>query len=428
MYWIYNVVLSIFWIGLLPCIVYWWIVETGFYSRMKQSMGILPTPLKEAIADTSVIWIHAASVGEVVAASPIVKELKQQFPHMAVVVSVVTKAGHGMATRIIEEADGIIFFPLDFPIFVKRLLCKIRPIAILLVETELWPNFLHMASQQQIPIMMVNGRISDRSVKRYKKVQSFTDEMLGCIDRFCMQSAVDRNNILQLGVNSDTVVVTGNTKYDQTYGTVSKEEQDQLRREFGFTESHPIIIAGSTHEGEELSLLIVFKEILAIYPKAKLLIAPRQIIRGKDIQSMAEEHQLSVVRRSIMTESVSQDISVVILDTIGELGRLYSVGDIVFVGGSLIPRGGHNILEPASHGKPIIVGPHMFNFKEIYSLLQSRAACTMVQDEVELLHVMLKLCEHEELRTEMSQNCLTVVAENRGATARNIEEVRKLLN
>ena len=159
-----------------------------------------------------------------------------------------------------------------------------------------------------------------------------------------------------------------------------------------------------------------------------MLIAPRQIIRGKDIQSMVEEHQLSVVRRSVMTEPVSQEISVVILDTIGELGRLYSVGDIVFVGGSLIPRGGHNILEPASHGKPIIVGPHMFNFKEIYSLLQSRSACTMVQDEVELLHVMLKLCEHEELRTEMSQNCLTVVAENRGATARNIEEVRKLLN
>lgn len=426
MYWIYNVLLIIYWIGLIPVILYRLAFEEGFYERIKQSAGYMPVSLLKKIEERRAIWIHAASVGEIVATSPLVKDIKREFPEAVVVVSVVTATGHAMAHRIIPEAEGIIFFPLDLPYLTRKILHIIKPITILLVETEIWPNFLRIAQDEKIPVMMVNGRISDRSMRRYKFIRSFTREMLRSISRFCMQSKFDADYINQLGAPIVNITVTGNMKYDQTYATVTAEEKAELLDEFGFGNNHPILIAGSTHKGEEEALLDTFKLVLQQYPQARLLIAPREIYRGHDVQNLAKQYGLKAICRSDMTEPVHEEIPVVVLDAIGELGRLYSLGDIIFVGGSLVKTGGHNILEPAAHGKPIVVGPHMFNFKEIFSLLSSRDACVQVQNATELTAMVLKLCSDKELSEKMSANCLQVVHENRGATQRNTQELRKL--
>lgn len=426
MYWVYNILLIIYWIGLIPVILYRLAFEEGFYERIRQSAGLMPDSLMRKIEGRRAIWVHAASVGEIVATSPIVKDIKKKFPEAVVVVSVVTATGHAMAHRIIPEAEGIIFFPLDLPFLTQRILDIIKPITILLVETEIWPNFLRIAEKEKIPVMMVNGRISDRSMKRYMMIRSFTKEMLASIQYFCMQSKLDAEYIQVLGAAKERITVTGNTKYDQTYAQVTEEEKRQLQDEFGFGRNHPIIVAGSTHRGEEEAVLTAFNEILKAYPEARLLIAPREIMRGNDVKALAEKNGLHAICRSTMTGPVHVKTPVVVLDTIGELGRLYSLGDIIFVGGSLVKTGGHNILEPAAHGKPILVGPHMFNFKEIYSLLSSRHACLMVKDTKELVDTMLLLCRDKELRDTMGQNCLDIVHENRGATQRNTEELRKL--
>ena len=258
MYWFYNICLVAYWILQIPLLIYRLLFEEGFYERLKQSAGVMPTPTLQKIAYHHAIWVHAASVGEVVAASPIVRELKKRYPEEMVVVSVVTATGHRMARRIIPEADGHIFFPFDLPVITNRIVRIVEPKAIILIETELWPNFLRIASRSHIPVMMMNGRISDRSMKRYSLIKPVTEKMLDQIQKFCMQSAHDAGYIIKMGARPERVSVIGNTKYDQTYAEVSEKEKQQLRKEFRFTGSGPIIVAGSTHKGEEEIVMHAF--------------------------------------------------------------------------------------------------------------------------------------------------------------------------
>lgn len=427
MYWIYNTILLFYWIGLIPVLLYRMLVKKGFYERLKPSMGFMTPTLQERLGDRQVIWIHAASVGEIVAASPIVKNIQKEFPQAAVLISVVTNVGYSMAEQILPDASGIIFFPIDRPFLIRRMLRQFKPVGILLVETELWPNFLRIAKEQQIPVMMINGRISSRSRARYLRIKTFVASMLETIDRFCMQSNIAADYITELGADPNKVTVTGNTKYDQIYAIVTEKEKEDLLTQFGFHGHFPIIIAGSTHKGEEEIIIEAFKGLLQYFPNARLLLAPRQIKRGHDIVTLCESFGIQAVCRSTMERLVGESTSVVVLDTIGELGRLYSLGDIIFVGGSLVPVGGHNILEPAAHGKPILVGPYMANFTEIYQLLSGRGACTMVHSVKELQEECLLLLENEQIRIERGRYALEIVAENQGATERNVQEFRQLM-
>lgn len=428
MYWFYNICLVAYWILQIPILIYRLMLENGFYDRLKQSAGVMPTPTLEKIAYHNAIWIHAASVGEIVAASPIVRELKRRYPHEMVVVSVVTATGHRMAQRIIPEADGHIFFPFDLPVITSRIVRIVDPKAIILVETELWPNFLRLAWNRKIPVMMMNGRISDRSMRRYSLVYRFTSRMLMQIRRFCMQSEGDARHIIDMGADPKRVTVTGNTKYDQTYAEVTDEEKEALRKEFHFDGKHPIIVAGSTHGGEEEILLRLFWKVSEKYPNARLLMAVREITRAAAVKFIVKHAGFSVIRRTEMkTEEALGDHQVIILDTIGELGRLYSLADVVFVGGSFVKVGGHNILEPAAHGKPIFVGPYMFNFKEIFQLLSERGACVMAKTESEFERDMMDILAHPDKMKEMGDHALAVVRENQGATKRNVEAFEELI-
>lgn len=430
MYWLYNVLLLFYWAILIPQLIYRLIREEGFYQRIKQSIGYLPPDLKEKISNRHAIWVHAASVGEIVAASPIVREMRKNHSHEVIIVSVVTATGFRMAHQIIKGADAILYFPLDLPFLTDRILTIVRPRMIVLVETEIWPNFLRIAEEKHIPVMMMNGRISQRSASRYRLITFFTRHVLSTIRVFCMQSRIDAQYIIDIGADPNKVIVTGNTKYDQTYGIVTEDEKKRFLRELGFAQgTYPIFIAGSTHKPETEPVLHAFKAIKQQFPTAKLIIAPRYILQADVIRDEGVRQGVLLVKRSDMKagKSVPASYDGVILDTIGELGRVYSLGDLIFVGGSLARIGGHNILEPAAHGKPIVVGPNMFNFVEIFDLLSSRGACVMVRNEDEFVQTCLDILLHKDKAKQMQDSCLAIVRENQGATKKNLDELQRLL-
>jgi 3-deoxy-D-manno-octulosonic-acid transferase len=427
MHLLYNLLALVLVVLATPVFLYRLIREDGFGERLKQSFGWLPADTVAKVANKNAIWLHAASVGEIVATSPMVKEIKKEMPDSVVVISVVTASGYAMAKRIIPEADGVIFFPIDLPWLSRKVVKKIAPQAFLLVETELWPNFLKATRQLGIPVMMVNGRIGDKSFGTYRYLGSVLQDMLKTVVKFCMQSAIDAQYIIKLGADPTRVMVTGNTKYDQTYTDVSAEEQQELTSQYGFSGRQPIIVAGSTHKGEEESLFSTFAQVRSSFPEAGMIIAPRDIQRADELISMAVTFGHQAVKRSMLQNDTVTSHNIVILDTIGELGRVYSIGDVVFVGGSLIPQGGHNILEPAAHGKPIVVGPHMFNFKDIYALLSERKACVTVENQAMLTDKLLTILQDGELSRAMSQNARAIIEENRGAAHKNTLQLKMLL-
>lgn len=402
--------------------------ERGFTERLRQSFGFLPEEAMAAVAGKSCIWVHAASVGEIVAASPLIKEFRLEFPDRPILVSVVTNNGYEMANRIVKDADSIIYFPLDLPWLSSSVVKKIRPSIFLPVETELWPNFLKTARLCHIPVMMVNGRISDKSVKRYHHLRGMLKDMIGTVNRFCMQSQIDAKYIIKLGANPELVTVTGNTKFDQTYTDVSEEEKQRLVDEMGLGGAQGILLAGSTHKGEEELILHAFERLRAAFPAVKLVIAPRDILRAAEIVEMAKASGITAKLRTALNAHPQTGHDAVILDTIGELGKVYSIGDVIYVGGSMVSHGGHNILEPAAHGKAILVGENMFNFKDTHALFSKRDACITVKNAAELDARILYLFKDSAARRAMEEETISIVRENRGAARKSAVLLRELMD
>ena len=422
---LYDLLTIILIIAAAPLLLFRLFKEKNFGERLRQSFGFLPYDELGAVIDKNCIWIHAASVGEIVAASPIVKEIRREIPDRPILVSVVTASGYEMANRIIKEADNIIFFPWDLPGLAQKELSIIKPGIFLPVETELWPNFLYSIRRMDVPVVMVNGRISDKSVDRYKYLRGILQDMLSTVDRFCMQSMIDAQYIIRLGAAPRRVFVTGNTKFDQTYTDITPQQEQELKAEFGFYGRKPILICGSTHEGEEEMLLSAFRKVKEKFPEAGLILAPRDIYRSDELLMLSAKNNLQSVRRTQVGGTTTHDV--VVLDTIGELGMVYGIGDLVVVGGSLVPHGGHNLLEPAAHCKPIIVGPHMFNFKDSYALFSSRGACETAYDEADLADKILEILNSEQRQAEMAAHAAEIIRENRGAAARNVQHIKQIM-
>ena len=416
---LYNIAAILVVILIIPVFMVRSVREKGFVERIKQSLGFLPAHALDKVAKKNCIWVHAASVGEIVATSPLIKEFRKEFPKSPILVSVVTNSGYEMANRIIKDADSIIYFPLDLPWLAAHMLRRVSPRIFLPVETELWPNFLKAARRMQIPVMMVNGRISDKSVKQYHHLHSLLKDMIGTVTKFAMQSPIDAEYIVRLGADPRLVVVTGNTKFDQTYTDVSPEEKQRLIQELGIAGSSGIFLAGSTHKGEEEYVLQAFEAAREEFPDVKLVIAPRETLRTEEVLSICRQHGFAAKTRTQLQKDPGTDHDVVIINTIGELGKIYSVGDVVYVGGSLIPHGGHNILEPAAHGKAIIVGYNMFNFKDTHVLFTKRNACITVNNAEELTRETLRLFHDTDTRHRMEQETLDIVRENKGASRKS---------
>lgn len=424
---LYNIAAIIVVLLIIPVFMIRAIRERGFVERIRQCLGIIPQETLEKVAKKNCIWVHAASVGEVVAASPLIKEFRREFPKSPLLLSVVTTSGYEMANRIIKDADAIIYFPLDLPFLAAHMVRRVTPRVFLPVETELWPNFLRACRNMRIPVMMVNGRISDKSVKRYHHLHSLLDDMIGTVTKFAMQSPLDAEYIIRLGANPNLVIVTGNTKFDQTYTDVSTAEKEKLIEEMGLADNDGIFLAGSTHRGEEEPILQAFRALRAERPQAKLVIAPRELLRTREITALCHHAGFSVARRTELNEHPAVGHDIVILDTIGELGKVYSVGDVIYVGGSLISHGGHNILEPAAHGKAIIVGYNMFNFKETHALFTKRSAVITVLNAEELTKAAVHLFLDGEERRRMERETLAICQENKGAARRSAVLLHEML-
>ena len=432
MYILYNILITLaFIIIVFPYFMYRLTKEKGFGHRLRQTMGLVRREEIEPVADTNCIWLHGASVGEMVALSPLVKEIKKIMPDRKVLVSAVTVGGYDMARRIMPEADAVINFPLDLPWVASSVVRRVRPGVFIMVETELWPNFLRAIRERKIPVMMVNGRISEKSAKNYRYLFGLMRDMLNTISRFCMQSSLDAKYIIQLGADPEKVIVIGNTKFDQTYAEVSPEDLATYKTELGLgEEAYPVVVAGSTHPSEEEIVLASFTALREKFPRARLIIAPRKPEhRIDEIERLDAKFGYETGYRSKLKEMEGRrpEFPVLLIDTLGELGRIYAVGDIVFVGGSFIHYGGHNVLEPAAHAKPILVGPSMEDFKDSYSLLSRVGACRMVSDADGLTEAFLEIAGDDALRKKMGDASIRVICENRGAAPKTIHHLTELL-
>ena len=369
-------------------------------------------------------WIHAVSVGEAATAVPLVEAIGRRWPELAVVMTTVTPTG---ARVVADRLDGKVthrYFPFDLPGPVRRALGAVKPQFFIGMETELWPNFLRALERRGVPAMIANGRISDRSFRRYHRVRFLTALMLRDISVFAMQSQEDARRIIALGALPERVVVTGNLKTDLAPAEAGGEAVWQ--RLLGIGEGDLVWIAGSTHRGEEAAVLQAFKRLRVHFPTLALLLAPRHPERAAEVERLAAEAGLSTIRRSELPRDRGRH-AVVILDTVGELAQIYRVGTVVFVGGSLVPTGGHNMLEPALLRKPVLFGPHTSNFRESAELLLQAEGAVLVADVSQLEARVGELLSDGDRRRRMGEAALHAIVSRQGAVQQTIELVERYL-
>jgi len=405
-------------------------VSRGRPAALGERFGHIPPAVLAAIADRPVIWLHAVSVGESVAARSLLKALRLRYPGHCIVVSNTTETGRGVASGF-PEKDACIYFPFDFLPAVRRVLDAVRPVLVIIMETEIWPNFNREAARRGIPVVLANGRISDRSFGRYLRFAWFFRHALGSCSRLCMQTATDRERIIAIGAPAEKVLATGNLKYDIPCCQVSPAERAALRARYAIPGEMTVIAAASTHPGEEELVLSAFRELLAAHGSLMLVLVPRHPERAPQVAGLLEKAELPFRRRtSLATATAAPSFAggeVLLVDTVGELMDIYALSDVAFVGGSLVATGGHNLLEPASLGIPSVFGPHMANFREIAALVLACRAGIQVDDHAGLAAACLGLIGNAAHRREMGANGLAMVRENGGATERHMAVIAGLV-
>lgn len=418
-------------------------LQTGkYFGTLGERFGGLPPQIKSLPAGC--IWIHAVSVGEAMAALPLARQLKQKFPTRPLVISTTTETGQKLAEERFDFADAIIYFPFDWSWIIRRVLRAVRPACVLIVETEIWPNFMRQANRAGIPIIFVNGRISQKSFRRHQRalrwfpffIGGFYRRVLNSASLFLMQSESDAVRIREMGAAPDRVIVTGNLKYDSPLPQETPFVK-WLAKTIDAEKRRPLIVAGSVTSGEESLVLIAFGVLQGQMRNALLVLAPRKPDRfDATAQDIVESLRKSVRRSSIDLNSSTisngavtfpSDVSVLLLDSIGELAAIYGLADAVYVGGSMLAAGGHNILEPAGFGKPPLFGEHMENFQELATTFLARGAARQVTNPEDLGVAWIELLEDPARRQKMGDAARAVVDENRGATARTIEYIAKFL-
>ena len=375
------------------------------------------------------IWLHAVSVGEVTAAAPIVNALRAELPDACIVVSTSTETGQTMARNIIPQASAVIYYPLDLPWTVRKLLRRVRPDVFVLTETELWPNFIGTCKAWGIKVVMVNGRISPRSFKRYHATRFFWRITLRHIDKMGMISRTDAERIHKIGMPKERVSVLGNAKYDGLAARVSAALAEETAARFHIRSGEPVFVAGSTHEGEETIVLKVYRELLGLYPDMKLIIVPRHIERGTAVTDLARRNGFPdcITVTEMNSGRLRREERVVVVDVIGELFKIYALATIVFCGGSLVPKGGQNILEAAAWGKMVFYGPSMEDFLDEKKLLESIGVGVPVNNEEELLQGITAALKDPEMLACKGQAGRDAMAANRGSARKYADLILKTL-
>jgi 3-deoxy-D-manno-octulosonic-acid transferase len=447
-YFVYSFLMGTAALLLLP---YWLIKglrQKKYLSNLRERLGLSLSSLGNLPADRpGAIWIHAVSVGELLSSIALAKRLKEAYPNRPLVVSTTTITGQSLARERMSFADAVFYFPLDWSFCVRRVLRAVRPSLIVVLETEIWPNFLRETRRQDIPVLFVSGRISDRSFVRYQQylakfgffLRPFLQSALGNASAFLMQSEKDAERIRALGAPAERVSVSGNLKYDMELPAatpLSSWLEAEARRQG----RSPIVVAGSVVATEEPLALIAFGVVQGEHPNALLVLAPRKPERFEAAAEFIHESRRKFMRRSQLAlpghaqgtvaasnGSIPRDVTVILLDTIGELASLYRLADGAFVGGSLVPSGGHNILEPAAFGKIPVFGPSMENFAEIASRFVAAGAAIQVESPEDAGVAWIELLRNPERRRKMGENAKHLVDSSRGATDRALAEISKFL-
>jgi 3-deoxy-D-manno-octulosonic-acid transferase len=370
------------------------------------------------------IWLHGASAGDLLSLQPIMKELKARLPGSCIIVSTVTNSGIEMARKKLKEADVIVYAPYDLFGATRRAVAALRPDLLVLEYTEIWPNLIRAARYAGVRIALTNGRFNPQKMSRYRALFRAISNPLRRIDCFLMRSDEEAERVLALGAAPDRVWVTGNTKFDALVLDPAEGKEDALRAEMGLDARAPVLMAGSTHEGEEEKILAVYAELRARHPGLQLVVAPRYVERAGRIAALAAEEGLPVRLRS--AGAAGGRAAVTVLDTIGELAVAYRLATLVFVGGSFVTRGGQNVLEPAAQGKPVLFGPHMENFKDSVQVLQGRGGIQVATPE-QLLKVADELLSRPDQIEELGALARGSVSAIRGASARNVEHMLAML-
>jgi 3-deoxy-D-manno-octulosonic-acid transferase len=424
MYILYSLLLGLAALISLP----WWLFQMARLSKyragFRERLGRLPERLRQA-AEPGCIWIHAVSVGEVLAVSQLAGELRKRNPSRQVFVSTTTATGQALARQRFGE-NHVFYMPLDFRFALKPFFSALRPRLLILAETEFWPNLLNSAKKCGAAVAVVNARISDRSFPRYRRLRLFFSRVLSGIDLFLAQTEEDARRLKQIGAAEERVAISGNLKFDirlSSNAPIATELRKAIRQD------SPVLVCGSTTEGEEELVLTAFRQVLQQFPAAVMILAPRHPERFEKVASLISSAGLKFIKRSTWNPAANNSLSagsIFLLDSVGELASVYSLARVAFVGGSLVPLGGHNILEPAQHGVAVLTGPHTFNFREIMRTFEHGGGLRVVNAE-DLGATIAELLKDRETRERLGRRARELFQENTGATERTLAALQPLL-
>ncbi|MBI4852786.1 MAG: 3-deoxy-D-manno-octulosonic acid transferase [Acidobacteria bacterium] len=445
MYILYNLALLLVLILAAPYLLYQAIVYKKYLANLSTRLGF--RQIDNASFPQPKILIHCVSVGEFVAAEPLIEKLHKSLPEYKLIISTTTITGQKLAQERASKFACICYFPLDFSFSVNRFLKQLEPKAIVIMETEIWPNFFRLAKEKKIPLFIANGRISDKSFSRYNKIKFLLKSVLDSVTCFMMQSSQDADRILALGAKEEKVKICGNIKYD--LGMSSQADRlDKLALDLGkklhLEKNSPLILAGSTTPGEEEILIAAYLQTIkkTNLSNTRLLIAPRRPERFDEVANLLVKNDLIFIRRSKISSdnsftnngvSNNKAERIILLDSIGELAAIYRYGQVVFVGGSLVPYGGHNILEPALYKRAIITGPYMNNFQKIATDFLSAQALVQlpILEKEELINTLAEkfiyLLENNDICSQLGKQAYQVIENNRGALDQHIKIICQLL-
>lgn len=422
---IYNIVIVV----LFPVWVayYLWRVLVSGQSRAswRENLGHMPLLCNRPPAQ-KLVWIHAVSVGEVVASLTIQDEIRRIMPDAFILVTTITKTGNDIACKSAKFANAVSYLPMDYPFFINRAFSRIRPDALVLMEAEIWPNLLATARRRRVPMVLANGRITDKAMHSGPIWRWLGAWAYANIDHCCMQTEDDAERIRSLGAHPDAVQVTGNTKFDQEGSHLAEKAVLALKTDLGIGAESLVFVAGSTNPGEDEPMLSAFQTMRDSMPGLQLILAPRQTERGAEIRTMAENRHIRCAQRS-RERVFAPETDVLILDTLGELAKVYAVGDITFVGGTLVPKGGHSIVQPILQGKPVFFGPHTFKTRDIAEMAISAGVGFEIKDADELAELGSALLDDPERRKSINDKCRQLAADNGGASLRCAEIITQLM-
>lgn len=417
----------------LPFLGYRIVKRKDYWLSLRQRMGIVSPNTPRA---RPTLWIHAVSVGETLSVVPLMHQIHDQWPHLHLVFSTTTSTGQTVAQDKLASIAQIIHFPFDFATCVRRVLKSITPSLVFIVETEIWPNFLRECARRQIPVVLLNGRISDRSFRGYRLISAWIRPVLHQFHRFLMQDNKSAARLKVLGVLEDRLLITGNLKFDVTEPTDISAKIAEIDGLVALSQSR-VIVAGSTARGEEELLVHTFRNLLGQYPNRtlRLVLAPRHPERFDEVEAILARSHLSWVRRTKAGDDPkAKKCLVILLDTIGELAAVYSLAEVAFVGGSLVPVGGHNVLEPALYGKPTIVGPYTSNFEVIVKSLLDQEAILQLSNAPrakqchQLLATLIDLLDNPVKARRLGNRAKQILIQNQGATHRTLEAIAPLID